>query len=365
MDPPPTARNAGVRAILHADVDAMFAQVHQRDDPRLIGQAVLVGGSGPRAVVAAASVEAKRQGVRSAMPMSTAIRMLQRSYVIVAPDRGAYDRASREVMAVLADHAGEGGVEQVSIDEAYLAVTDPDPEAAAQRVVDGVVARAGLTISIGAASTKLGAKLLSAWTKRERGPGSVTWMPDRELLPWMADLPVRALPGCGPVTAEALAAAGVETVADLRAADPVLLRRTVGRAAGAALVAAAHNRASATIDPPAERKQVSHERTFDTDLRAGDTIADAAAEAARSVADHLEDTAGYAHTFTVKLRTAVFVDRSRSRTLPSATGDRATIDELARTLATEAWAAVGHEPIRLVGFSASNLSDVEQPSLFD
>jgi DNA polymerase-4 len=355
---------APVRVVLHADVDAMFAQVHQRDDPRLVGQAVLVGGTGPRGVVAAASVEAKRQGVRSAMPMSTAVRLLRRGYVVVAPDRGAYTRASREVMAVLADHADGRRVEQVSIDEAYLAITAPDPAAAAARLVDDVVARVGLTVSVGAASTKLGAKLLSGRTKREHGPGSVAWLPDRELLAWMAGLPARALPGCGPVTAEALAAAGIETVADLRAADPVLLRRTVGRAAGAALVAAAHNRASASIDPPAARKQVSHERTFDADLRSGAAIAEAALDAAGHVADQLEASHRYAHSFTVKLRTGDFVDRSRSRSLPSPTADRLVLDELARSLAAEAWAAVDRAPVRLVGFAAANLSEVEQPTLF-
>ncbi len=352
-----------LRVVLHADVDSMFAQVHQRDDPTLVGQAVLVGGTGPRSVVAAASVEAKRMGVRSAMPMGRAVRMLP-SYVIAKPDHERYRRASRHVMAVLATHADDGRVEQVSIDEAYLAVTGPDPEAAARAVVAAVVAEVGLTISIGAASTKLGAKLLSGHTKRANGPGSVTWLADADLLTWMAGLPVRALPGCGPVTADALAAAGFETVADLRAADPTLLRRVVGRAAAAALVAAAHNHASASIDPPSERKQVSHERTFEADLTTVDAVADAVASAAESVAAHLERSGRYARTVSVKLRTHEFEDRSRSRTLGAATRDPATLTALARDLAGEVWHIVERAPVRLVGFSASNLTDVEQPALF-
>ncbi|MBW3659458.1 MAG: DNA polymerase IV [Actinobacteria bacterium] len=351
------------RVVLHADVDSMFAQVHQRDDPTLVGQAVLVGGTGPRSVVAAASVEAKREGVRSAMPMSTAVRMLP-SYVIAAPDHQRYRRAGAHVMAVLEAHADDGLVEQVSIDEAYLAVTSVDPERAAQRVVDAVVAEVGLTISVGAASTKLGAKLLSGHTKRVLGPGSVTWMDDPELLAWMATLPARALPGCGPVTAAALHDAGIETVADLRTVDRVLLRRVVGKAAGAALVAAAHNHASSTIDPPSERKQVSHERTFTSDLATAASIGDAAASAAEAVAGQLDRAGRYARTATVKLRTAGFDDRSRSRTIAAGTRDAEVLGALARELAAEAWEAAGEEPIRLVGFSASNLSDVEQPTLF-
>lgn len=351
------------RVVLHADVDSMFAQVHQRDDPMLVGQAVLVGGTGPRSVVAAASVEAKHEGVRSAMPMSTAVRMLP-SYVIVEPDHGRYRRASAHVMAVLAASADDGLVEQVSIDEAYLAITSADPELAARRVVNAVVAEVGLTVSVGAASTKLGAKLLSGHTKSVHGPGSVTWLDDAALLAWMATLPVRALPGCGPVTAAALHDAGIETVADLRVADAVLLRRVVGRAAGSALVAAAHNRASTTIDPPSERKQVSHERTFAADLATITSIADAAASAAEAVAGQLERAGRYARTATVKLRTAGFDDRSRSRTIVAGTRDPDRLGALARDLAGEAWEAAGEEPIRLVGFSASNLSDVEQPRLF-
>lgn len=358
-----TSSSRRIRVVLHADVDSMFAQVHQRDDPTLVGQAVLVGGSGPRSVVAAASVEAKRMGVRSAMPMATAVRMLP-SYVIARPDHERYKRASRAVMAVLAEHADDGRVEQVSIDEAYLAITTDDPARAARVVVAAVLTRVGLSVSIGAASTKLGAKLLSGHTKRAHGPGTVTWMRDADLRAWMADLPVRALPGCGPVTATALAAAGFETVADLRTADPVLLRRVVGRAAAAALVDAAHGRASATIDPPSERKQVSHERTFETDLTTADAIAEAVASAAESVVGHLERSGRYARTLTVKLRTETFDDRSRSRTLPAATRDPATVRELVRDLSAEVWGIVDRAPIRLVGVSASNLTDVEQPSLF-
>lgn len=359
----PRSDRRDVRVVLHADVDSMFAQVHQRDDPMLVGQAVLVGGTGPRSVVAAASVEAKRMGVRSAMPMSTATRMLP-SYVIAKPDHARYRRASAHVMRILAEHADDAMVEQVSIDEAFLAITSTDPEGAAWSVVDAVIARAGLTISIGVASTKLGAKLLSDHTKKVLGPGSVTWMRDAELLDWMAEQPVRVLPGCGPVTATALIAAGFETVADLRAANPRLLRRVVGQAASVALVSAAHNRASAIIDPPSERKQSSHERTFEEDLTTESAISDAVAEAAAAVVAHLEKADRYAKSFSVKLRTNDFTDRSRSRSLPSATRDADTVETIVRSLATQTWEAVERAPIRLVGVAAGSLTDVEQPPLF-
>lgn len=351
------------RWFVHADVDSMFAQVEQLDDPRLVGRPVLVGGTGRRAVVAAASKEAKRAGVRSAMPMGMAVRMLP-GHVTVAPRPERYREVSGVVMRSFEPFADGGLVEQVSIDEAYLAVVATDPVAAGTAVVEAARAASGLTVSVGVGSTKLAAKLLSTWTKSEHGPGTVGHKDGDELLAWLGSLGVRALPGCGPVATETLAKIGVVTVADLREAQPALLRRAVGEAASAWLVAAADNRDERDVEPPSERKQVSQERTFAEDLDGLEAIADVAERMARDVAGSLARKGRFARTATVKVRTDEFEDVSRSRTLASPTGDEERFVAMARELTDVAWAAAGRRPVRLVGVSASNLADVAQESLW-
>ena len=340
----------------------MFAQVEQLDDPRLQGRPVLVGGTGRRAVVAAASVEAKRAGVRSAMPMGMATRMLP-TFVVVAPRFSRYQEVSREVMTRLVSFAVDGLVEQVSIDEAFLAI-DGDPVTTAHRIRRAVLDAVGVTISLGVADTKLAAKLLSTWTKREHGPGTVGHMAGRALLDWMGTLPVRALPGCGPVAADKLGAIGVETVADLRRTQEPLVRRALGTAAAHWLVEAAHNRDNRVVSRPGERKQVSQERTFGEDLLDLDEITAQAVAMAQEVAAALARKGRFARTGTVKLRTEDFEDVSRSRTLAVATSDAAHLAGLATDLADTAWDALANRPIRLVGFSASNLTTTVQDALW-
>lgn len=350
--------------VAHADVDAMFAQVHQLDDPTLVGMPVLVGGTGPRAVVAAASVEAKRLGVRSAMAMSQALRLCRNSVVVVKPDGARYRAASRTVMDALATVAHEGLVEPASIDEAYLRLQTDRPQQAAEAAVAAVRASSGLSVSVGASTTKLGAKLLSAWVKKERGPGSAAWMGDGELVGWMADLPVDVLPGCGPVTSATLAGIGVRTVADLRDADEHLVARTIGKASAGWLTAAAQNRDPRQVERPGPSKQASHERTYEADVADFSVVVADVEATARKVAAELAAAGRYARTGTVKLRTGDFQDLSRSRTLPAATDDPEVLARLARELVGQAWEALGRQPVRLVGFAASGLSEVAQPSLF-
>ena len=349
--------------VLHVDADAFFASVEQLDHPRLGGMPVLVGGVGGRGVVASASREAKRLGARSAMPMGTARRLCGPHHVVVTPRFERYQEVSRAMLEVFERHAPM--VEPLSIDEAWLALPDGiHPARAARAVRHDVRDAVGITVSVGAATTMVCAKMLSTWTKVERGPGSQAWLGGREQeRTWMADQSVRALPGVGPVTAATLADEELRTIGDLATADPDRLERLLGTAAARSLRALARNEDSRRPGPPAERKQVSTERTLATDLATTAAVVALAGELAEEVAGTLRQRGGGARTITVKLRSASFDDLSRSRTLPAPTDEAARLVSCAHELARAAHAALDAVPVRLVGVAASSLTDATQPTL--
>lgn len=350
-------------AVLHVDADAFFASVEQHDDPRLRGLPVLVGGLGGRGVVASASVEAKRLGAGSAMPMSVAVRRLGPHHVVVTPRFTRYQEVSRAMFAAVEPHAEL--VQPVSVDEAFVALPPgarlPAVAAAVRRDVRAAV---GITVSVGGASTMVCAKMLSTWTKATAGPGSQAVRGDRlDERAWMATQPVRALPGVGPVTARHLAELDVRTVGDLAATPPSDLERALGRAAAASLTALARNDDPRLPSPPAERKQVSTERTWRRDVDDTAVLVARAREQVDGLVEALRDRGSAARTLTVKLRDADFTDVSRSRTLPDATDEAALLADIAGDLATAAHAALGRAPVRLVGVAASNLTGAAQPTL--
>ena len=350
-------------AVLHVDADSFFASVEQRDHPDLAGVPVLVGGAGARGVVASASPEAKRLGVRSAMPMWRARALCGPSLVVVASRHERYREVSAQLFALLAQSAEV--VEPVSIDEAYLLV-GADGEGAptvAGRLRARVRRELGITVSVGGGTTKVVAKMLSAWVKGVRGPGSQAIIAPDEEWEWLGTQPAAALPGCGPVTAAALAELGVATIADLRRQPHPTLARRIGNAAATNLLALARNDDPRPVAPPAARKQLSQERTFARDLPDGAAVRRAVAEVAAHVASSLADEQLGARTYTVKLRTDDFSDVSRSHTLPAPTADAATIDRVTATLVDEAHAAIGDHTVRLIGVAAANLSAAEQPAL--
>src|SRR5437763_15739549 len=216
-----------IRRILHIDMDAFYASVEQRDDPTLRGKPVVVGGQPDRrGVVAAASYEARAFGVHSAMSMARAVRLCP-SLVIVPPDFARYKAASNAVFAIFREVTPL--VEPLSLDEAYLDVTDnawgePLGMTVARRLKDRIRADTGLTASAGVAPNKCLAKIASGWKKPD---GLTVIAPDR-MESFLQQLPVDALWGVGPVTAKKLRAAGIEKLIDVRAADPDVLRTTVG-----------------------------------------------------------------------------------------------------------------------------------------
>lgn len=352
-----------VGAVLHVDADAFFASVEQLDHPRLVGLPVLVGGVGGRGVVASASREAKRLGARSAMPMGTARRLCGPHHVVVSPRFARYHEVSRQMLEVFARHAVM--VEPLSIDEAWLALAPgTHPARVARAVREDVRDSVGITVSVGAASTMVCAKMLSTWTKAERGPGTQAWLGSAtEERAWMAEQPVRALPGVGPVTAATLADEELVTIGQLAAAEPARLERVLGTAAGRTLGAFARNQDPRRPGPPAGRKQISSERTLDADLTSTAAVVALAGELAEEVGGTLGERGGGARTVTVKLRSSSFDDVTRSRTLDAPTDEVALLVGAAHDLARTAHVALDGGPVRLVGMAVSGLSDATQPTL--
>src|SRR5438874_9403817 len=259
-----------VRRILHVDMDAFYASVEQRDAPELRGQPLAVGGQPTRrGVVAAASYEARAYGVRSAMPMATAVRLCP-SLVIVPPDFARYKAASNAVFAIFREVTPL--VEPLSLDEAYLDVTDnawgePLGMTVARRLKDRIRADTGLTASAGVAPNKFLAKIASGWKK----PDGLTVISPERLEPFLQKLPVDALWGVGPVTAQKLRARGIERLVDVRTADVQLLRETVGSLA-AWLRQLAGGVDDRPVVPNREVKSSGSENTYPEDLVEFETI---------------------------------------------------------------------------------------------
>src|SRR5436309_4200303 len=216
-----------MRRILHVDMDAFYASVEQRDTPALRGQPVAVGGQPyERGVVAAASYEARRFGVHSAMSMARAVRLCP-CLVIVPPDFARYKAASNAVFSIFREVTPL--VEPLSLDEAYLDVTEnawgePLGTAVAKRLKQRIRSDTGLTASAGVAPNKFLAKIASGWKK----PDGLTVISPERVEPFLQQLPVDALWGVGPVTARKLRSRGIERLVEVRTADPALLRETVG-----------------------------------------------------------------------------------------------------------------------------------------
>src|SRR5688572_26198182 len=219
-----------MRRIVHLDMDAFYASVEQRDDPALRGKPVAVGGRpDQRGVVAAASYEARTFGVRSAIPMSRAVRLCP-DLVIVRPDFEKYRAVSQQVFGIF--RAITPLVEPLSLDEAYLDVTENAwgetlGTAVARRLKDEIRAATGLTASAGVAPNKFLAKIASGWKK----PDGLTVIAPERVESFLQGLPVDALWGVGPVTAAKLRAKGIEKLVDVRTADAAALRDAVGSAA--------------------------------------------------------------------------------------------------------------------------------------
>jgi DNA polymerase IV len=340
------------RAVAHIDMDAFYVSVELLRRPELRGKPVIVGPLDPnsRGVVMTASYEARKFGVHSALPIVTARRRCPQA-TIIPRDMAAYRAASEEVMSILGSFSDL--VEIVGMDEAYVDLSDsPAPKTRARQLKRQVLERTGLTCSIGLGPNRLIAKIASDLDK----PDGLCVLPRERFIEVIGEREARIIPGVGPKTADRLARAGIRTVAELASADEERLAGVLGPNHAAGLKRRAAGYGSSAVAVERVRKSESRERTFTVDETDPDVMRPAVEEMARTVAEHLAEQSIRGRTVTLKIRLAPFRTFTRSRTLPQATNDPATVAAAAVALfdAFERDAAV-----RLLGVGVSNLEHPE------
>ena len=350
-----------MRCILHIDMDAFYAAVEQRDQPQLRGKPLVVGGTGNRGVVAAASYEARRFGIRSAMSMAEARR---RCPVLETrrPRMAHYRKVSRQIFTVFREFTPS--VESLSLDEAFLDVTASlrlfaSGEAIGRRIKARILAATALTASVGVAGNKLVAKIASELDK----PDGLVVVDRNETRATLDPLPAAVLPGIGRRTLARLECAGVRTLGDIRRADERTLRRLFGRDARKL-----RERAAGIDDRPVlparNEQSISAEETFDTDLTDPGAMLARLLDLSERTAMRLRRAQLAAGTIRLKVRRADFTTCTRQSALGTPGNDTARLYAAARRLLAE-WCA-GHPgtPVRLLGVGASRLIRPSQGDLF-
>lgn len=349
------------RAILHVDMDAFFASVEQYDRPELAGQPVVVGGAGGRGVVAAASYEARRFGVHSAMPMREALKRCPH-LVVVRPRMKRYREVSDQVFEIFREFTDL--VEGLSLDEAFLDVTGSiglfgSAEDMAREIKSRIRARTGLTASVGVSHNKLLAKLASEMHK----PDGLTLIRPGEVTSTLDPLPVRRLFGIGPKTAERLEEQGIFTLGQLRRApDAVLwplLRRETHKF---------RDRASGIDDRPvvsdAPEKQISAEETFDVDIRDHKELQERLAQLADRATARLRARQLKAGMVSIKVRRRDFETFTRQKSFNPPTQETRLVAQVAADLLDGWLAEQPRAAVRLLGVGVSGLLPARQLDLF-
>ena len=352
---------ASLRTIIHADLDAFYASVEVLDDPSLRGRPVIVGGArGERGVVSAASYEARRFGVHSAMPIRTAERLCPTGVFLPGrPDR--YRELSDRVMGIFRSYTPV--VEPISLDEAFLDVTGSaaafgNGEAIGRQIKNRILDEAGLVVSVGVASNKLCAKVASDLRK----PNALVVVPPGGEAAFLAPLPISRLWGVGPKAQQALRDFGVQRIGELAALPEATLHRRFGQHGGE-LVRRALGIDPSRVIPSQPPKSIGHEHTFEHDVVDPRFLESTLLDLAESVATRLRRHRLAAGAVQLKLRYEGFETLTRQEPLPHQTRDSepiyaAGIELLRKTL-------VPGRAVRLVGLTAINLSDVQQLTLFD
>jgi DNA polymerase-4 len=342
-------------------MDAFYASVEQRDDPSLRGRPVIVGGTGDRGVVAAASYEVRRYGVHSAMPMREALRRCPQA-VCVRPRIGHYADVSKQVFAIF--HEFTPLVQGLSLDEAFLDVTAGtralgDGEQVAREIKQRIQERTALTASVGVAPNKLVAKIASDLRKPD---GLVVVRPE-EINAVLDPLPIRKLFGLGAKTAPKVEALGIQTLGELRQASPARLRPIFGRYAERVLQRAAGIDTRPVV-PDQDEKQVSAEETFDTDIADHARLHAEIVRLADKVGARLRSRELAAACVTVKIRRKDFTTYTRQRHFEPPTQETRVITTLATEL-LDAWLATQPSAaLRLLGVGVSDLAPATQLDLF-
>jgi DNA polymerase-4 len=358
------------RVILHVDMDAFFVSVELLRRPELVGKPVVVGGTGRRGVVAAASYEARRYGVFSAMPSARA-RQLCPSAVFLQGDYDAYASTSAQVHEVFESYTPR--VEGISLDEAFLDVTGSvtlfgDGVTIGHRIRADIADRLSLTCSVGVAPNKFLAKMASVEAKPrarpngvEPGPGVFEVAPGDEVA-YLHPLPVRRLWGVGPSTYERLSRLGVTTIGDLAAVSPVALHGIVGRASAVRLLELASGVDDRPVESERPVKSISHEETFAYDLFDRTDIRTQLVRMADGVATRLRASGLGARTISLKVRDATFTTLTRSRTLPRGVDTAAAIVDVVVPLMDQVEPTGG---VRLLGVVASKFAEPSEQLQLD
>ena len=338
-------------SILHADLDAFYVSVEQRDDPRLRGRPVIVGGG----VVLAASYEARAYGVRTAMGGREARRLCP-GIVVVEPRMSAYTEASRAVFEVF--ESTTPLVEGLSIDEAFLDVgglrrVSGTPVEIAARLRHEVRRRVDLPITVGIASTKFLAKVASAVAK----PDGLLEVPAGSELAFLRPLPVERLWGVGRVTAPKLHTRGIHTVADVARLDEATLVAILGRASGHHLHALAHNRDPRRVEVGRRRRSIGSQHALGRRQRSRQSVDEVLVGIVDRVTRRLRAAHRVGRTVVLRLRFDDFSRATRSCTLPQATAHTPTILDAARLLLRDVWPTIERQGLTLVGLSVANLDD--------
>ena len=341
--------------ILHVDMDAFYASVEQRDDPSLAGRPVVVGGAGGRGVVAAASYEARRFGVRSAMPMVRARRLCPD--LVVVPNRfDRYREVSRQVMAILTTYTPL--VEPLSLDEAFLDVAGAvrlfgEPVEIARRIRSDVRRQVDLPCSVGIGPTKFVAKLLSGKAKPD---GLLRW-PAAEVPGRLRPLSVADLWGAGPRTVERLEQYGFRTIGQVADTDLRTLQRVVGEALGSQLHRLARGEDPREVTPDEPARSVSAEETYDEDVDDPEVLRRQLLRLSEKVGRRLRRAGIAGRTITLKVRFASFETVTRSATLPAPTDRTRDVAHVATALLDGL--RLERVRVRLLGVGVSNLAEGE------
>ena len=355
-----------MKTFFHVDMDAFFVSVEELFDPSLKGKPVVVGGRATdRGVVSAASYAARKFGIHSAMPLRTAYKLCPQA-IFVNGHRERYSDYSHKVFEVLKKFSPK--VEMASIDEAYLDMTGTErlhgpPLSAAHRLHDWVKKATELNCSIGAAASRLVAKIASDQAK----PNGILWIVPGSEAQFLAPLDVRKIPGVGKVTEKNLHACGIRKVGDLAALEDEFLEERFGKW-GLALAGKSRGQDAGgwfdgEVGDREDPKSISHENTFMVDTKDAAVLDAMLVRLSEMVARRLRDHHLYARTLQIKLRYSDFSTFTRARTLDRATQIDTELADAARALFHKAWSG---KPIRLLGVYAQSLESGEgQTSLLD
>ena len=344
--------NATQATILHVDMDAFFASVAERDNPELKGKAVVIG-MGARGVVSAANYEARKFGIHSAMPVGRARRLAPHA-IFLPVDMARYQEVSEHVMEIF--HSFTPWVEPISLDEAFLDVTGSQKLLGTGREIAVAIRKKveeqeGITCSVGIAPSKFIAKLASANCK----PNGMLEITSDRILTFLHPLPIQAMWGVGPKTAEVLERLGLRTIEDIAKLPRTTLIRALGEANGASLYELAWGRDYRDVTPEEPDRSISAAETFAQDLDNPEEILTEFLRLTERATARLRDRDLFAKTISIKVRFADFSTINRSKTLPLPIDSTHDVYEVVKGLYQAL--RIERARLRLVGVSLENLSE--------